>query len=353
MNQRWAENRYRHYPFDITGSPVLPFDNGAIVDASFRLRSDLMLTGVIPAVRLTSAVAASGSLTLTFRVSAPPAIGTVELVGSCPILRADDRVVPLMLRIDGTPHPEYGYGTVVLGDAAEFPDGTSLAGNWYLDPSTVRVMPDVTRFRVHVGNLVRPQATLQADGSATVEPPVTITIPAETPVSGPYVHAATPTPLQMAVQDQCPEPQLVATPVPPPTVPDFITLTPGSTVEVTRSSLRTNDSIPVVTAYQGVVIGVASRVLQPGYNLDLRGAVTSNRVELRYRLGAGLGVNRNGVGYAPGWRAVDTVRRINGSRGRNGDFTIEAGTGFSIVADAAQHRLFILVGPENITRAAP
>ena len=336
--------------------PPPPFGDRLFVDAAIRLRSDFEFWSVnSDQVQLTSMAVTGTAVTVRFDISAA-ALPGYWLTGTFHTTDPEETVVRLSLT-NGTVHPEQGYGWVTIGVPS---DAQNFTGVETLDPSTIRLLPNGTAFRIVPANLVRPAPVVLADGASTALDPIVTHAWVMATQLPDYQHASAPLATQAEVVYSCPNHSISLVSVPRPAEAGPVSVTTGfdATVTIHRSSLVLNDQLvdpTIATGYDAIQVGGApARYLVPGYNCQLTGNLARNQLKINYQLGAGLGASSctDYAGYTTALRSGYCVRAINGQTGTAGDLPVQAGPGVQLVPDPANHTLTILFSPENVQRAA-
>ncbi len=353
MNQYITENHYRSFPF-LQGY-TNNFSDALIVDAQVVLATDFQLY-VDGYVAFSSTISIAGGATLVFTIHST-ALSGYKLVGDVLDSADDTRILLTLVDASDVPHPELGYGFVVVGNMASLISyGKGIPFTPVpLDPAITRVFATNQPLSIFVGNKTRPGPslfgeTIGAASSFDLQARI-----AET-VEGCIEVTTEPDVDQVSVDDVGNATE-IAIPAPDSSYDQF---SDGTITTVTIHDIDILDAIPTLpTAYDAVVEGgvacAPGCVVGPGYNVVLSGDLEAQTLKFTYQLGGGLGVNCDSVPGYPvlGTVASDCVKAINGTHTHNGVLTLKGGTGVSLVQDPAGHRILVLVNASDLTRAAP
>ncbi len=354
MNQFITDNHYRRYPFYQSAS--LAFNDALIVDAQIVLSTDFNIYNA-GSVSFDSTVSQVGETDLVFAIQSVELSG-YTLQGTISDTASEDTRVILTL-VDGSdvPHPELGYGFVMVGSVASlltYGKGVSFTAI-PLDPAVIRVFYPNKPVSLYVGNMTRPGPSVFGE---TIGAASSFELQGRVPVTTQGCTEATTAPdVDQVSVDAVGEVTEIAVPIPDAPITE---ITNTTITTVTVHDIDILDALPVLpTAYDAVVEGgvacVAGCVVGAGYNVALSGDLADKIIEFTYQLGGGLGVDCDAVpGYPElGTLAVDCVKSLNGCHTFHGALTLQGGTGVSLVPDPAGHRILVLVNASDLTRAAP
>ncbi len=349
MNQYLTENLYRRFPFrqDVD----LPFGDTVVVDAHIILSTAFGDT----AVRLELVTRSGSDTTFQFTISALDLDGYV-LVGTVNDAAAENTRVLLQVEdLSAVPHPELGYGFMVIGSTVGLTGlGPSTVASADLDLNVIRVMRPNQTLLIRVANMTRPGAS-ECSETAGDESVTSLLGRVATEVAG-CVELTTEPDVDQVSADQDGNTSEV------PIVPPDVTLTryaDGLVTTITTTAAAITDAIPTLPEDYDAVVDTGpvevSPIIAGGHNVDLSGDFSAGQLAFNYRLGGGDGIDCDGVlGYDDlGRSAKECVKSLNGVHTLDGKLTLTAEHGLELLSDPFGHRIIILVNSEDLKRVTP
>jgi hypothetical protein len=358
VNQWLTENHYRKFPFRLDATP--PFNDDILVDMLCVLSSEFQLFLDNGGIELNEVESDGSTVELTFAIVSSAKTG-YKLVGSFSTSDEEDTRIILSLQDSSSvPHPELGYGIAFIGNPASLDSWVaSLTGlSDQLDPSVVRVSDTGHVTTLRVANKVHagPSSCDETEGAASS---FMLQNRTAAVVAGCVEVTTEPVETQEKVTPTVQGTSTVDVAVEPPET-EYTHYVNSSVVTITTHAVTIDDEIPSLpTTHDAEVDGsgalASAPLLEAGHNTVLNGDLSQNLIRLGYRLGAGLGVDCAEVKGFPdlGTLAKDCVKSINGAHTQDGNFTLVAGDGVTLVPDPAGHRILVLINAQDLKRAQP
>ncbi len=359
MNQFIAANRYRRYPLVQTAATTI--SDRILVDLQLVVSTKFsVFESPTTGVKLSAIVRSAGSATFTFTIISTQLTG-YKLVGVVSESAADDTRVILALQDSGsTPHPELGYGILMVGVAGDLTSlgGTTTINDW-VDRATIRLNVTNDQLVIRVANANRPGPSVCAETQGAEE---VIQLQGRLVETVSDCYESTSAPSEDTTQRHISPTITGDTTTSVPMVPPSSThdrYQNDTIATITTHLVDIEDQIPdLPTDYDadtdtGPID--SQRVLTTGHNVDLTGDVLNNIVRFKYRLNGGLGMDCSGVeGYQDlGTLAYSCIKSINGVHSVGGQINLVAGGGCSLIPDEAGHKLIVLMNAQHLGQVAP
>ncbi len=349
MNQYLTENHYRRFPFQ--QDTEMAFADDAVVDASVVLSTAFAATGV----RLALIEAGVGSTKLWFAIDSTT-LPDYQLLAEVPDDTDEDtRILLSLLASDLEPHPELGYGYLVIGSTASLAGwGAPVEPDSELDRNVIRAMRTNQALTIRVANKTRPGPSSCAE-TAGAESVTSLLGRVATEVAGCVELTTSPDIDQVSADEDGNTAEV-------PIVPPEVTLTryaDGVVTEITTTLATITDAIPELPdGYDAIVDTGAvevSPVVAAGHNVDLSGNLSDGQLTIGYRLGGGDGIDCTGVkGYDDlGRLAKDCVKSVNGAHTLDGKLALASSGDLSLLSDPLGHRIIVLVNSQDLKRVDP
>jgi hypothetical protein len=360
VNQFIAANRYRRYPLIQTATTSI--SDRIMVDLQLVLSTKFsVFESPTTGVKLDTIVRSGGSATFTFQIISTVLTG-YKLVGVVSETAADDtRVILALQNSSSTPHPELGYGILMVGvanDLTALSIGTTTVDEW-IDRATIRLNVTNDQLVIRVANRTRPGPSTCAESTGIAE---VVQLQGRLVQTVSDCYEITTAPSEDTTQRHM-SPTITGD-----TTTQVAMVAPTSTHDrfqndtvatITTHLVDIQDEIPALPSTYDADTDTgpidAQRVLGVGHNLDLTGDIAQNLVRFNYRLNGGLGMDCVGVkGYPSlGVLAHDCIKSINGVHSVGGHLTLIPGTGVGLIPDEDGHKLIVLMGIQHLGQVAP